>query len=234
LIVSAIAFLLPWVEVRCDGPAASKRLASQSGLQAIYGGITPLMQPPKELQPKKPNRTPREVLNDLAKSEDLLAECSPAMLLYALLLIVAIMLGFRLRQLRMRRAFIGGLAGLALLLLLLQTAVGFPLERGVKNAQEQQRQQQEKMRQERQERRRQSNGVDDRLADLDARMMEAQLDAMDNMAAAIVIDIRYTGCYWLALVCHLAALLALAFLESPQTENRIKRFMLAWQEKGNP
>jgi hypothetical protein len=183
-------------------------------LQAIYGDITPFMEPPKEYQEKMRNRTLQDVLN----ADDVLAECSPLMLFYPLLLIGAIVLGFRLRQLRTRRAILGGLAGTALFLLLLQTAAGFPLERRVNNAQQEMAKQERQM----QERRRQFQTKDDPFAAMDT--------MASRMAAAIVMDVRYTGWYWIALLCHLAALVALA-LEGPQTERRIERLILAWQDK---
>jgi hypothetical protein len=182
LILSLLLFPFPWIEVSCSsGEMHGKVLASQSGLQSIYGGETlhPALEA-ERVQREKAHLFDTSKKTSKAGELGFLDSFAPSMLLYPLLLIGGALVGFFLRPSLLRTALICGPAGVAFLLLLLQVVIGFPLERRMNKA----------MAAAAAER----NPFDDGTA----------------TAAALAFDVRYTGWFWIGLLSNLAAMLALA------------------------
>jgi DNA-directed RNA polymerase subunit M/transcription elongation factor TFIIS len=122
LALTALCFFLPWVEVQCNG----KVMATQSGFQTIYGGMsTPGLMENTVNQMK--SQLPPEVVQQ-AESQQKTPD--PAVLV-ALAFVVIVLGGITalgLPQSSTRTIFVGGCAGAALLFLALQAAIGFPIE----------------------------------------------------------------------------------------------------------
>jgi hypothetical protein len=107
--IAVILFLLPWTDVSCN----AKKVATQSGIQATYGGVT------SELGPTDSKEKP-----DLGGS---------ALLLIALLLVlggaaIALLIVLKKNVPPINPAI---LAGVAFLLILLQAMIGFPINKVV-------------------------------------------------------------------------------------------------------
>jgi DNA-directed RNA polymerase subunit RPC12/RpoP len=182
LILSLLLFPLPWIEVRCSsGEMYGKVLASQSGLQSIYGGET--LHPALEAERVKREKAHLpDTSRRTTHSGDFgfFDSFAPTMLLYPLLLVGAAFIGFFLRPSLQRSALICAFAGVAFLLLLLQAAIGFPLERRVNKAM------------------------------VAAAAEREPFDDGAGTMAALAFDVRYTGWFWVGLLSNVAALLALA------------------------
>jgi hypothetical protein len=116
LLTALILFLLPWTNVTCAG----QRVATQTGLQAAYGGVS-------EAQPETtgPIKTTSK-----AKDENLAAAWLVAIAGILVLAGVAVSLQALVRNVAPAVAP-GLLAGVALLLLGIQAIVGFPIGEGL-------------------------------------------------------------------------------------------------------
>jgi HEAT repeat protein len=183
LVLALITLPLPWVELRCSAePMAGKTLASQSGFQAIYGGITPHPVLQAEVEAE---RIRRKQLGfwppPLGNIEfDFPYSFAPLLLAFSILLIFAALGGFFMRPLRLRTAVVGVPAGLAFLLLLVQVGVGFPLERQVKTV-------------------------------IAKAVAGHRLDMPPGLgfAVALAYDVRYTPWFWVCVLANVAGLMAL-------------------------
>ena len=185
-------FLLPWTDLQCSGTT----VLTQSGLQASYGGYSVTTDDGEQLrQVIEAERDAAEELQGehIARKLDLRDRertlfWAPMMIAYALLLATGTGVGFALRPGRQRVFLLGCCAALALLLLLVQTGVGFPPERLVEAAA--------------------------RMAQRDANALRVEEfpvpEEVDSAeAAAPVVHVRYTPWYWLALAATSASLVAL-------------------------
>jgi hypothetical protein len=175
LAAAVLLFFLPWVNIRCSGggPMGGTMLASQSGFQAVYGGYT--------LSTEMDNT---EVKHARQRAEGP-QRSAPLLALYPLLLIGGIVCGLAIRPDGRRRWLVGGLAGAALVVLLIQVAVGLPLAQELASThghigEELQR--------------------SSRFDDL----------GMKGLAAGVALSIeaQYTAWLWLCLLANLAAVIA--------------------------
>jgi hypothetical protein len=132
---------LPFSEVSCNAQQFSLRL-TQSGYQAVYGGVTAPLGIEESIKDQKARMIERgnwqtyAALSKQAESErsDFLMSCSPFLAIFwlgnlALLVMIALM-----RVGHPRLGIFLGVCGLMLLMLLLQLALGTPLERRVSHA----------------------------------------------------------------------------------------------------
>jgi hypothetical protein len=128
--LALLCFCLPWIEIRCDAPRGGLFsgqgndviITSQSGLQMTYGGVStsvnhmPLTpQQRAELERQKGNR-------NLA---------APAMILYALCLLAGLGVSLTFRDPHRRFLFTSGASLVAVAILIVQLAYGFPLVENV-------------------------------------------------------------------------------------------------------
>lgn len=124
--VALICFLLPWIDIRCDSPrggvfsgqGTDLVMVSQSGLQMTYGGVSTTVnhQPltasqADELERHKGNRT----------------RAVPAMLLYGLCLVAGLGASLTFRDERRRYLCATVASAIAVMVLVIQLANGFPL-----------------------------------------------------------------------------------------------------------
>jgi hypothetical protein len=213
-LLALIAFPLPWVEVSCDGgPGLGKKvLASQSGMQAIWGGakLSPVLEGRRtDIEARliedakkrsKRNRAtgrgaPQAAGGDLIDS-DALEYAAPAMMCYPVFLLLGILFGFFSTRPATRCVMAGGFGGLALLMIVIQTSLGFPVERAtgrliggagmfgdLKNID--------------------PNDIND-MTDIMSRVYERQV----AVTAAPLLDVHYTVWFAFGLTCLILGLLA--------------------------
>lgn len=112
--IAALAlFFLPWIDIRCSGQS----VATQTGIQTITGGSTPREQ--------ERVRTGMQV--NLTPEQESLGTAPLVGVAFVYVVVAAIIFLIAIRTGTPRPAFIGGtLCALALLLLVLQTSMGFP------------------------------------------------------------------------------------------------------------
>jgi ribosomal protein S27E len=113
-ILTFLMFFLPWVEIRCStGDMAGKVLVSQSGAQAIYGGgkVHPALE---------------------GKGGETNHPGSPLMFLYPVLVFSAAAFGLLFAVSHWRTILVGATGGFAVMLLVWQMSIGFPLETEMK------------------------------------------------------------------------------------------------------
>jgi hypothetical protein len=126
ILLSLVCLCLPWIEIRCDnsrggifsGKGQDQVVTSQSGLQMTYGGFTTTVngQPPSEQD--------RIQLIRQTGDKNFVA---PAVIVYALCLLFALAMGIFVRDWNSYR-LLAGLGSLAALLaLIVQLAIGFPI-----------------------------------------------------------------------------------------------------------
>jgi hypothetical protein len=108
-----LMFLLPWVEVRCNGFTA----ASQSGLQSCFGTFTEAIgMAERHLQ----NQPGFAMNNEHVKP-------APLMWLYGMLILMGFILGLALPVGVPRLTALGACAILAFVIAVIQLAIGFPI-----------------------------------------------------------------------------------------------------------
>ncbi len=187
-LLALLLFCLPWVEVRCNSPRqefsesiGSKPLVTQSGLQAIYGGgsLHPVLEAEKKKEEREAARLGRKDAK-MAKDarsgdENEPMSWAPLFLPYPVLLLAVVIAGLTLKAPKLRLGLVGLLGAAALALLLLQTALGFPLENKVNYA------------------------ITKGLVESTGRR-----DSGEALIASMILQVRYTGWYWMALLLTLA------------------------------
>lgn len=121
LVLAAIFFVMPWSEIQCSG----KLVATQSGVQSIYCGAT--------LTPDLQKLVDQQKDTSTAEDEHL----GPSYLAGAALALIALGAVSALVAMITGRTILdpGLLAGLALVLLLVQGWIGFPVDRWAEHAQ---------------------------------------------------------------------------------------------------
>jgi hypothetical protein len=119
-----VLFFLPWVDLQCSGQS----LATQTGIQVIYGGGSP--SPELESMAKDPERSADHTL---AKEESM----GYSILIALVFVLVAAAFVANLLSLRMGtldQSNIGLVCAIALLLLITQASIGFPAAAKLKEA----------------------------------------------------------------------------------------------------
>lgn len=112
-LAALILFFLPWIDIRCSGQSA----ATQTGIQTITGGSTP----------REQNKVRSGVQVNLTPEQESLGTAPLVGVAFVYVVVAAIVFLIAIRTGTSRPAFIGGtLCALALLLLVLQTSMGFP------------------------------------------------------------------------------------------------------------
>ncbi|MBW3539748.1 MAG: hypothetical protein KY476_05715 [Planctomycetes bacterium] len=133
LIGSLFLFVLPWINVRCSAPDGQKIEMSQSGVQAAIGKATIRIENKDgtvmtfssgEQPPGGGGAMPMPGQNDGP-------DPAPLLILFGLSIVAGAVAGFVVREPRTRRFAVAGAAGVAVLLLVVQLAVGFPLLDGM-------------------------------------------------------------------------------------------------------
>jgi hypothetical protein len=168
-VLALLLFPLPWVQVSCV--QTNKTIATQSGFEAIYGGMSSPME-------KAAQRAKDELLSNLRKQGVKVNESQFAsqasedgpdshwsflMLLFLFVVLGGIIANVVIRVPKQRRLMALGCGGLLVLLLLLQMVIGFPLADSVADA-----------------------------------VGKNATDTAALAAAASMIDVGYTAWYWLA------------------------------------
>src|SRR5207302_5728878 len=131
LAFTVLLFLLPWIEVSCEAKPFSRRgepymrgslsVFYQSGLQATWGEVSlnGLLQGPGGLDWQG-----QTIPYDAAKTDP-----APLMIGYGLCLLAGIIIGYSMRSSKLKGFLLGGVCLTASVLLLVQTAVGFPFSK---------------------------------------------------------------------------------------------------------
>lgn len=117
LLGALVLFFLPWTEIQCSG----RHVATQSGLQAIYGGFSLS----DDLQAKM------DAEQGSAEPEDDIGYAYPIAIALLLVLVGTLMAGMQLLRAGKAPIAPGLLAALALALLALQIAIAFPVNREI-------------------------------------------------------------------------------------------------------
>jgi hypothetical protein len=120
MLVALVLFPLPWINLSCGEHQPGKERVvyfsvTQSGLQATYGGVSFHQGTMQE---------------EAARSQGAKDKKggAPLLVVYALLLVAGIVASFKIRGQPARFRTLAACAGGALALLLVQMAIGFPLE----------------------------------------------------------------------------------------------------------
>jgi len=112
-LAAIVLFFLPWIDIRCSGQS----VATQTGLQVITGGSTT----------REPARAQSGIQVNLTPEQESLGTAPLVGVALAYVIAAAVVFLIAIRTGTSRPAFIGGtLCALALLLLVLQTSMGFP------------------------------------------------------------------------------------------------------------
>jgi hypothetical protein len=125
-VLALLLFLLPWIDVRCNGFV----LISQSGLQSCFGSYSD-----SGLRGMEQGGEAQAARQKLEKTK---IEPAPFMICYFVLLLAGIALGFSLRIGLVRVCLVGFCTTAALAVLATQMIVGFPLKNAVDKEQAQQ------------------------------------------------------------------------------------------------
>ena len=121
-LAALVLFLFPWLDIQCS----AKSFATQSGIQTVYGGASPV----KDLS--SPQAQIRIDLDKNPRKENV----DPSYLAGIALLAVigAVVLAFRNFILGKKPDAVGILCAVALIALVLQMIVGFPIRSGLAEA----------------------------------------------------------------------------------------------------
>src|SRR5205807_826832 len=133
LAFTLVLFLLPWIEVSCEAKASPRRnepfgevrgslsVFYQSGLQSTWGevSINGLLQGPGGFRLEG-----QSIPYDTAKTDP-----APLMIGYGLCLLAGIIIGYSMRSSKLKGFLLGGVCLVASVLLLVQTAIGFPFSK---------------------------------------------------------------------------------------------------------
>jgi hypothetical protein len=138
-ILVLLLFPLPWVELSCHGPMGSLTVASQSGLQACWGGYSVINVNDQGFGRRPVNPPAANVANPKVAS-------APLMVIFILLVLLGLIFGLALPIGWFRFSMVAGCSGLAILLLLIQIGTGFPFAKSAREVQDQQRMQQNNVR----------------------------------------------------------------------------------------
>jgi hypothetical protein len=122
-LLSVFLFLLPWVDVRCGNTFT---VASQSGLQASIGDYSESSLAINERQ-QNPNRIQFRPQQERVKPAILL-------IIYVFLILAGLIIGLAVPVGLWRLVGVASCAGMALALLMVQVAVGFPIREAVARA----------------------------------------------------------------------------------------------------
>jgi hypothetical protein len=171
----------PWVEVRCEGGAAGGRtFASQSGYQAVYGGVSvdPLLEANARGEVERARRLDGK---SARRRKDPDPSTDPAPLVGAglLALVLALLCSLTILPTGPRVAFIVIFTGIGLVCLTVQLAIRFPLEKQLMK----------------------------RIEELRARELDSTNDEAATLAAAM-FTVRCSAWFWVSLTSALAAIVA--------------------------
>lgn len=128
--LALLCFCLPWISIRCDAPRGGLFsgqgndviMTSQSGLQMTYGGVSTTVNN-LPLTPEQRAEAERQKGNrNLA---------APAMIVYALCLLAGLGVSLTFRDAHRRFLFASAASMLAVVVLVVQLAYGFPLVENV-------------------------------------------------------------------------------------------------------
>lgn len=125
LLAALALFALPWTEIKCNG----RNLATQNGVQTIYGGIS--------LDESLEAASERQPAGERQQSQDRSDRTgfAPLVALAGLVVLAGAGLAFIAMTKHTATVFAPGLlAGIALLLLLVQLVIGFPVNREIAKA----------------------------------------------------------------------------------------------------
>jgi hypothetical protein len=122
LAAALLLFFLPWTDVKCSG----RHIASQSGFQSIYGGIS--------------LDDDIEAMSEQGSQPD--SETDISMSLISLIVFLLILAGAAAAAAVFSKGWSspiqpGALATAAVLLILTQAIIGFPIDRSIRNSQKQ-------------------------------------------------------------------------------------------------
>ena len=134
---AAILFFLPWTDLSCNGPTGKMQLVTQSGYESAVGegsegeGFSKL----REMGPMGGGNKAdvkfdfKEIRNKgpAGKANTDKEEKAPLLWVYLVLLVAGAIVPVLVAQNQVRGAIILGLVGFAILLLVLQMILGFPL-----------------------------------------------------------------------------------------------------------
>ncbi len=127
-----LLFFLPWVDIRCTEagrPGFGITVASQSGLQLCYGGLSRFEQHmgvgPMLNQPNPPLRLVDEQRN---------VKPAPLILVYGILIVGGVIVGLGVPAGWLRSILVGGCSLAAFAVLLVQLMIGFPVEDNIRRA----------------------------------------------------------------------------------------------------
>jgi hypothetical protein len=131
---------LPFLDVQCSGPGVSVSILNQSGVQIMTGrySIDPSLDNfNRRVQaqvglPVNPAQAPFGA----GGKDDLQVKSAPLMIVIPFLMLGGIALGLAVRPTVLRVALVGGLVVAAVVLLFVQMAMGFPLQKAVNEAME--------------------------------------------------------------------------------------------------
>ena len=135
-----LLFFLPWTDLSCNGPTGRMQIVTQSGLQSAIGeaseggGIARQREEQERMTGKKANNKldlgelRREQIQKVgAGNKDDGPEKAPMLWLYLVVLLAGSIVPAILAANRLRGGLVLGFAGFAVLLLLIQLLIGFPL-----------------------------------------------------------------------------------------------------------
>lgn len=138
--MAVLLFFLPWTDLSCNGPTGRMQIVTQSGLQSAIGeaseggGIARQREEQERMTGKKANNKldlgelRREQIQKVgAGNKDDGPEKAPMLWLYLVVLLAGSIVPAILAANRLRGGLVLGFAGFAVLLLLIQLLIGFPL-----------------------------------------------------------------------------------------------------------
>ena len=205
LLLSLFMLPLPFLSVHCEGPGTSVTLVNQSGLQVMAGGYS---------KDSSIDRFQKRVMAGLPAAvnapggfggalagPELKVKPAWCVTIIPFLLLAGIATGLAIRPTGLRVPVVGGVVLGALVLLFIQMAVGFPLDREVKDSVDRGlKQQQQMMRQFG------GGGFGNPVGMPGGMNPLGGVGAQANAMAAEMIQTRFTPWFWIWLVLILGAL----------------------------
>jgi hypothetical protein len=202
LVLSLLLLPLPFLSVQCVGPGITSNLMHQSGLQVMVGGYS--KESSVELWENLMKRAmpiPMNAAGALGPFGQADMKVKPAwcVTIIPFLLLAAVALGLVLRPTVLRVPAVGGVVLCALVLLFIQMAVGFPLDREVRDSMDRSLRQQQQMFNQK------GGGPPGMGGGLNPFGMGGMPKEMTE-----IIQTRYTGWFWIWFVLIIGALGPLA------------------------
>jgi hypothetical protein len=124
-VLAGLMFLVPWVDIRCNNGPMSMTVITQSGLQSCWGGYSVLRE-------SEFNQIANQPAGGRLRTERV--QPAPLMIIYATLLLAGMALGTALPIGTLRFVALSCVSGLAMMLMVVQFVVGFPIAEPVQRA----------------------------------------------------------------------------------------------------